>query len=172
MSVTDNGIGIAPAMQAKIFERFTQASEEVAQRYGGTGLGLAICKHLVEKIGGCIGVSSEVGRGSCFWFEVDVAAGCRLPSAPTPIRWQGPALDILVVEDVALNREVAEGLLQRDGHQVWLAEDAEQALAQCAAQRLRSDTAGCASAGDEWRASYANRSAATTGRTGTRASSP
>ncbi|MDD2101927.1 ATP-binding protein [Pseudomonas putida] len=133
VSVTDNGIGIAPAMQAKIFERFTQASEEVAQRYGGTGLGLAICKHLVEKIGGCIGVSSEVGRGSCFWFEVTLQPAIAAVS-PAPTQMAGPALDILVVEDVALNREVAEGLLRRDGHGVWLAIDAEQALVQCAAR--------------------------------------
>ncbi|EJN27733.1 signal transduction histidine kinase [Pseudomonas sp. GM78] len=130
VSVTDNGIGIAPAMQAKIFERFTQASEEVAQRYGGTGLGLAICKHLVEKMGGGIGVSSEVGRGSCFWFELTLQPAIQA-LAPTPTHAAGPALDILVVEDVALNREVAEGLLQRDGHRVWLANDAEQAWVQC-----------------------------------------
>lgn len=133
LSVTDNGIGIAPAMQAKIFERFTQASEEVAQRFGGTGLGLAISKHLVEQLGGQIGVDSEMGRGSCFWFEL------TLPPATGTVEVilssaAGPALKILVVEDVALNREVVSGLLQRDGHQVWLAEEAEQALMQCASQ--------------------------------------
>lgn len=135
VSVTDNGIGIAPAMQAKIFERFTQASEEVAQRYGGTGLGLAICKHLVQQMGGSIGVSSEVGRGSCFWFELTLQSVDAVVEA-APMGTAGPALDILVVEDVALNREVAEGLLQRDGHRVWLADDAEQALVQCAARRF------------------------------------
>lgn len=131
--VTDNGIGIAPAMQEKIFERFTQASEEVAQRFGGTGLGLAISKHLVEQLGGRIGVESEVGRGSCFWFELTLppasgVADVALNSEP------GRALKILVVEDVALNREVVSGLLQRDGHQVWLAAEGEQALVQCAGQ--------------------------------------
>jgi signal transduction histidine kinase/response regulator of citrate/malate metabolism len=132
-SVKDNGIGIAPQMQQKIFERFTQASEEVAQRFGGTGLGLAISKHLVEQLGGQIGVESEVGRGSCFWFDLTLqpatgVAGVALSSEP------GRALSILVVEDVALNRDVASGLLQRDGHRVWLAEDGEQALTQCSVQ--------------------------------------
>jgi signal transduction histidine kinase/HPt (histidine-containing phosphotransfer) domain-containing protein len=133
ISVTDNGIGIAPLMQAKIFERFTQASEEVAQRFGGTGLGLAICKHLVEHMGGSIGVSSEVGRGSCFWFELTLRPATGV-TAVAPVAVTGPALKVLVVEDVALNREVVEGLLQRDGHQVWLAEEAQQALAQCSGQ--------------------------------------
>ena len=133
INVTDNGIGIAEDMQAKIFERFTQASEEVAQRFGGTGLGLAICKHLVEKMGGVMGVDSQPGRGSCFWFELQLqpaAAAAEVELVNRP----GTALKILVVEDVALNREVVSGLLQRDGHQVWLAEEAVQALAECAAQ--------------------------------------
>ncbi|WP_419710407.1 ATP-binding protein [Pseudomonas sp. NFX224] len=132
VSVTDNGIGIAPQMQAKIFERFTQASEEVAQRFGGTGLGLAICKHLVEQMGGSIGVTSAIAQGSCFWFELTLQPATGV-TAPLPLAVAGPALKVLVVEDVALNRDVVKGLLQRDGHQVWLAEEGEQALAQCAA---------------------------------------
>ncbi|MGL6244861.1 ATP-binding protein [Pseudomonas sp.] len=133
VSVTDNGIGIAPAVQEKIFERFTQASEEVAQRFGGTGLGLAICKHLVQQLGGRIGVESDVGQGSCFWFEVTLPPSTGTPEVAASSE-PGKALKILVVEDVALNREVVSGLLQWDGHQVWLAEDGEQALTQCAGQ--------------------------------------
>ncbi|PPA01144.1 hybrid sensor histidine kinase/response regulator, partial [Pseudomonas sp. MWU12-2312b] len=96
---------------------------------------LAICKHLVEQMGGSIGVTSEVGRGSCFWFELTLQPAAGV-TAPIPITVTGPALKVLVVEDVVLNREVVQGLLQRDGHQVWLAEEGEQALAQCAAQRF------------------------------------
>jgi signal transduction histidine kinase/HPt (histidine-containing phosphotransfer) domain-containing protein len=132
-SVKDNGIGIAPQMQQKIFERFTQASEEVAQRFGGTGLGLAISKHLVEQLGGQIGVESDVGRGSCFWFDLTLQPATGVAGV-VPSSEPGQALSILVVEDVALNREVVSGLLQRDGHQVWLAEDGEQALTQCSVQ--------------------------------------
>ena len=133
VSVTDNGIGIPPPMQAKIFERFTQASDEVAQRFGGTGLGLAICKHLVEQMGGSIGVTSEVARGSCFWFELTLQPAVGVTTS-APVDVPGPALKVLVVEDVALNREVVSGLLERDGHRVWLAEEGKQALRQCAAQ--------------------------------------
>lgn len=131
-SVRDNGIGIAASMREKIFERFVQASDEVTRRYGGTGLGLAICKHLIEQLGGRLGVDSELGQGSCFWFELPLAIG----QEPLPAQVEGPAqgLNILVVEDVALNRQVASGLLERDGHRVWLAEDGEAALALCRQQ--------------------------------------
>jgi signal transduction histidine kinase/HPt (histidine-containing phosphotransfer) domain-containing protein len=132
-SVTDNGIGIAQAVQEKIFERFTQASEAVAQRYGGTGLGLAISKHLVELLGGRIGVESQEGQGSCFWFELTLQPAQDAENVSTA-SVPGPALNILVVEDVALNREVVSGLLERDGHRVSLAEDAEQALLLCRTQ--------------------------------------
>ncbi|MDH1694155.1 MULTISPECIES: ATP-binding protein [unclassified Pseudomonas] len=135
LSVSDNGIGIEPAVQAKIFDRFVQASEAVARRYGGTGLGLAICKHLVEKLGGCIGLDSVQGQGSCFWFELDIALGQPV-AANTPAQSVSASLDILVVEDVALNREVASGLLVRDGHRVSFAEDAGQALQLCAQRRF------------------------------------
>ncbi|WP_236236039.1 ATP-binding protein [Pseudomonas faucium] len=135
VSVTDDGIGICEAMQPKIFDRFVQASEAVARRYGGTGLGLAISKHLVEQMGGQIGVRSREGQGSCFWFELELETGQGLQAVADTAANVAP-LDILVVEDVALNRDVVRGLLERDGHRVWLAEDAEQGLQLCAQQRF------------------------------------
>jgi two-component system sensor histidine kinase RpfC len=71
--VADTGIGIATEARARIFESFTQADETIINNHGGTGLGLAICKQLVELNGGRIGVDSEPGVGSTFWFELDLS---------------------------------------------------------------------------------------------------
>ncbi|WP_259766223.1 ATP-binding protein, partial [Pseudomonas protegens] len=93
--VRDNGIGIAASMREKIFERFVQASDEVTRRYGGTGLGLAICKHLLQQLDGHIGVDSELGQGSCFWFELALGIGQEPLSAPA-LQLPTQALKILV----------------------------------------------------------------------------
>jgi two-component system sensor histidine kinase RpfC len=78
--VSDTGIGIAAEACERIFEGFTQADASIANRYGGTGLGLAICKRLVEHLGGEIGVDSELGKGSTFWFTMPL--GRRVAKAP------------------------------------------------------------------------------------------
>ncbi len=134
IQVEDNGIGIAGAAQARIFERFVQADEQVARRYGGAGLGLAICRRLVQAMGSEIQLYSREGQGSRFWFELDLPrAQAPEPSAlpPAPLL---PGRRVLVVEDVPLNREVARGLLEREGQLVSLAEDAAPALELCRQQ--------------------------------------
>lgn len=131
IEVQDNGIGIPEAMQARIFERFVQADEQVARCYGGAGLGLAICKRLVQSMGSEIRLHSREGQGSRFWFDVWLRQAPPMERA-CPVSEAAVAASghVLVVEDVELNREVAQGLLEREGHRVSLAEDGEQALGQ------------------------------------------
>jgi PAS domain S-box-containing protein len=125
-TVRDTGIGISPEQQKKLFQKFTQADASTTRRFGGTGLGLAIAKDLAELMGGDIGVTSEVGAGSEFWFTVrldrqptrDLPASASFspgysPAALPAIRSRGAR--ILVVEDNAVNQEVALGILRRLG---------------------------------------------------------
>jgi TMAO reductase system sensor TorS len=133
--VSDTGIGIAAEAQTQIFSAFTQADSFTTRKYGGTGLGLAICRQLVALMGGVIGVASEQNRGSTFWFEIRMEpvaapavlavpavrpAVAHLPAAaaatgvPSATGSVGPL--ILVVEDNAVNREVAAGMLENLGY--------------------------------------------------------
>jgi two-component system sensor histidine kinase/response regulator len=87
--VSDPGIGITPEALTGIFSPFTQADSSITRRFGGTGLGLSISKRLVELLGGRIGVDSQVGAGSTFWFELPFKRAPRPPADPGPVQRLG-----------------------------------------------------------------------------------
>ena len=122
LEVRDTGIGIAPHVQAHLFERFRQAEGSTARRYGGSGLGLSITRALVDMMGGEIGVDSAVGRGSTFW--IDFTAPAAEPVA-TLAHEDGvlQGVRVLLVEDNPTNRLVARTMLTRLGAEVEEAED-------------------------------------------------
>jgi PAS domain S-box-containing protein len=128
--VVDTGIGIPPSQQHRLFERFSQVDSSIARRFGGSGLGLFICKKLVELMGGTIGVDSQAGTGSTFWFSVTLPRRAETPQAGAEA---APALSrtghILVVDDVELNQRLAVALLEAAGHVVDVVEDGALAVA-------------------------------------------
>ncbi len=128
--IRDTGIGIAPEHIGKLFGSFAQADSSITRRFGGTGLGLAISRKLIEAMGGRIGVDSKIGEGSCFWFEVELAAGEAPRSAEALAAEQAvlPALRILVAEDNPVNRRVIGGLLAEGGHRVDFAVNGLEAV--------------------------------------------
>lgn len=81
LSIADSGVGLSRAQQQSLFNAFSQADASTARQYGGTGLGLAISKRLVEEMGGSIGLESELGKGSTFWFTLN----CELSSSGDPV---------------------------------------------------------------------------------------
>jgi PAS domain S-box-containing protein len=142
--VQDTGIGIEPEHMARLFGAFEQADASTTRRFGGTGLGLAITRRLARLMGGDAGVHSELGRGSTFWFSVQLeigqedlpregaapAAGAGTDSvrAGALVRARHAGARVLVAEDHPVNAEVAVAQLQAVGLQVERAEDGQEAV--------------------------------------------
>jgi signal transduction histidine kinase/DNA-binding NarL/FixJ family response regulator len=133
IKVADNGIGISEEAQSRIFGEFIQGDDSTTRRFGGAGLGLAISNRLVTLLGGVIGFTSELGRGSTFWVEIPTIAGLSedIPAASLDAENLSLTrkLNILVAEDNAINQMLIDHLLRRDGHQCLIVENGMEALA-------------------------------------------
>ena len=162
--IEDSGIGIHADIIPRLFESFTQSDSSITRKYGGTGLGLAIVRRLCRLMGGDCGVTSEYGKGSCFWFSIvlladprpgpqpqtqlqpaprpaaSTAAGAPAAGAPAGVAPAGASdpghrkLHVLLVEDNAINQEVARGMLEYLGCEIEIAENGR-----CAVERLGPD---------------------------------
>ncbi|MDR1691855.1 MAG: response regulator, partial [Oscillospiraceae bacterium] len=128
MEVTDEGIGINPEQQAKLFQNFVQAESSTTRRYGGTGLGLSISKGIVELMGGTIWVNSAPGQGSTFGFTVKVSIGddTKYGLSLSGIGWEN--VRILTVDDDRDIREYFHEIINRLGTDCEVAADAGEAL--------------------------------------------
>jgi len=143
VAVTDTGLGLSAAQRARLFETFSQADASTTRKFGGTGLGLAISRQLVELMGGEIGVESEPGHGSTFWFTARLARtspheiatashAAGLQDAVEPSR----PLSVLLAEDTPLNQMVATRMLTKLGHRVEVAGNGAEAVAAVARGRF------------------------------------
>jgi signal transduction histidine kinase/HPt (histidine-containing phosphotransfer) domain-containing protein/ActR/RegA family two-component response regulator len=140
--VADQGIGIPPEAQSRVFETFEQADSTTTKKFGGTGLGLTICRRLAELMGGRIWVESEPGQGSRFIFTARVATigdevviegeGATAEVPVEPLK----GLAVLLADDVEVNRELAKAVLERHNHRITEAANGQEALDAFAAGRF------------------------------------
>ena len=136
-SVRDTGVGIAPDKLGSLFTAFSQADLSTTRRFGGTGLGLAITQRLAALMGGEIGVTSEAGIGSEFWFSARFAAGVgatvgpalAIPDAAAALRRRCAGAHVLLVDDNPVNQEIGVELLRFAGLTVDVAGDGVEAVA-------------------------------------------
>ena len=136
--IEDTGIGISHDRIDNLFDSFVQADASVTRKYGGSGLGLAICKGLVKTMQGHIGVESQQGKGSLFWFEIPLlfvtdkapANESRTKAIPLPSvdSSKQRTLRVLVVEDVIPNQIIARKLIEKIGHRVDIAANGIEAV--------------------------------------------
>ena len=138
LEVRDTGIGIAASIKERVFDTFVQADVSTTRKFGGTGLGLSISKKLAEMMNGTIDFESREGHGTCFWIEIPLAAALpdRVVSLDS-VRTQKELVHarpkghrILVAEDNPVNQLVIRKVLEHLGHEVVIAGNGEEALAE------------------------------------------
>lgn len=140
--IVDTGIGIEPDLHDRVFARFTQADSSTTRRFGGTGLGLTICKELAERMGGGVGLKSEVGKSSRFWFTIQaetVAARPRVSKTEVADGSPGTAigdLRLLVAQDNHVNQMVIRALLAGRCCELRIVGDGRQAVDAVCADRF------------------------------------
>jgi PAS domain S-box-containing protein len=141
-SVRDTGVGISPEAQARLFTPFEQADGSTTRRFGGTGLGLSIARELAQLMGGAVGIESEPGRGSEFWFTARLqSAAAHAQSAPPPLDGVVPSraaeqtlkarhagARVLIADDNRINQELATELLRLVDLQVEVADNGRIAV--------------------------------------------
>lgn len=133
ITVEDSGIGISAQQLSSLFSPFVQADSTITRRFGGTGLGLAITKRLVELMRGRIFVNSELGQGSKFEVQLPVSTRvvCDKTSTQNALQVQEEPrsrYSVLVVEDNPTNQMVIKLILTRQGHEVFIASNGEEAI--------------------------------------------
>jgi signal transduction histidine kinase/DNA-binding response OmpR family regulator len=126
--VEDSGIGISPEAQRNLFEAFNQADGSTTRKYGGTGLGLAIAKQLAALMNGQMGVESELGRGSVFWFTAELEKQARSARYLYPAPHNLAGVRVLAVDDNPTNRRIVRHQLETLKMQVETAADGKEAL--------------------------------------------
>ena len=113
VEVIDTGIGIQPDKQRTLFQKFVQADASTTRRFGGTGLGLAISRQLIEGMGGEVGLESQFGVGSTFWFTLPVShRACAVAEVPIP---PASSPHVLIVDDHPINRRMLEQYCEQWG---------------------------------------------------------
>ncbi|MDD2898041.1 MAG: ATP-binding protein [Desulfuromonadaceae bacterium] len=135
--ISDTGIGIPESKHAVIFESFTQVDGSTTRKYGGTGLGLAICKQLTALMGGEIGVRSEEGKGSTFWFtakferqtgSTQVSGVAQSPTTIQTSKTDKGSIRILLVEDNTINQKVVQSIIGKLGYTADIAANGIEAV--------------------------------------------